>query len=114
MAKLFIAKEVCEVLEPRPPPAVLPHGYRFRSWWGLERTVYAQGGLEVRTVTDEHGEPWFVAKDVCDVLGYANGPKAVRDHCKHSETLKQNESFGLDIPPRGQGRVRDSGTRTSH
>lgn len=36
---------------------------------GLERTLYAQGGLEIRTVTDEHGEPWFVAKDVCDVLG---------------------------------------------
>ncbi|BBZ67987.1 hypothetical protein MINS_34160 [Mycolicibacterium insubricum] len=26
------------------------------------------------------GEPWFVAKDVTDLLGYANGPKAVRDH----------------------------------
>lgn len=25
--------------------------------------------ISVRTLTDEHGEPWFVAKDVCDILG---------------------------------------------
>lgn len=23
----------------------------------------------MRTLTDENGEPWFVAKDVCDILG---------------------------------------------
>ena len=28
------------------------------------------------------GEPWFVGKDVCDVLGYANANKAMGDHCK--------------------------------
>ncbi len=22
---------------------------------------------DVRTVTDENGEPWFIAKDICDV-----------------------------------------------
>lgn len=26
----------------------------------------------VRTLTDETGEPWFVAKDVCDILGHSN------------------------------------------
>lgn len=26
-------------------------------------------GINVRTLTDERGEPWFVLKDVCDVLG---------------------------------------------
>lgn len=25
--------------------------------------------ISVRALTDEHGEPWFVAKDVCDILG---------------------------------------------
>lgn len=34
---------------------------------------------EVRTVTDERGEPWFVAKDVCDVLGVADHTTATRD-----------------------------------
>ena len=26
-------------------------------------------GVTVRTVVDETGEPWFVARDVCDALG---------------------------------------------
>ena len=26
-------------------------------------------GASLRTLTDEAGEPWFVAKDVCDILG---------------------------------------------
>ena len=28
-------------------------------------------GTTLRTLTDENGEPWFVAKDVCDILGTA-------------------------------------------
>lgn len=31
----------------------------------------------VRTVTDDQGEPWFVAADVCDVLGLENVSKAL-------------------------------------
>lgn len=30
----------------------------------------------LRTLTDENGEPWFVAKDVCDILGLENSRKA--------------------------------------
>lgn len=29
-------------------------------------------GAQVRALTDENGEPWFVAKDVCDILGLTN------------------------------------------
>ncbi|ALR09625.2 antirepressor [Xylella fastidiosa] len=36
----------------------------------------------VRTVVDDHGEVWFVGKDVADVLGYANHNKALGDHCR--------------------------------
>lgn len=32
---------------------------------------------EVRVVKDDNGEPWFVAKDVCDVLGLTNSRVAV-------------------------------------
>lgn len=39
-------------------------------------------GATVRVVTDENGEPWFVAKDVCDLLGYANPSDAIGRHCK--------------------------------
>jgi len=31
----------------------------------------------VRVTTDEQGEPWFVARDVCAILGIANGNDAV-------------------------------------
>jgi len=36
-------------------------------------------GLKVRTATDERGEPWFMAKDVCDALELANSRKAISD-----------------------------------
>lgn len=34
-------------------------------------------GSSLRTLTDEAGEPWFVAKDVCDILGMSNPSMAV-------------------------------------
>ena len=36
----------------------------------------------LRVIADEHGEPLFVGKDVCDALGYTNHNKAMGDHCK--------------------------------
>jgi hypothetical protein len=36
-------------------------------------------GREVRTVTID-GEPWFVAADLCTILGYKNSRKAIADH----------------------------------
>ncbi len=35
---------------------------------------------EIRTMTDEKGEPWFVGRDVAEALGYSNAQKAVRKH----------------------------------
>lgn len=35
-------------------------------------TTFAFDGSDVRVVTDEQGDTWFVAKDVCDVLELAN------------------------------------------
>ena len=43
----------------------------------------------VRTATDEKGEPWFCAKDLCDVLGYKRADNAVRQHVNPSDALKQ-------------------------
>lgn len=34
-------------------------------------------GSSLRTLTDEAEEPWFVAKDVCDILGMSNPSMAV-------------------------------------
>ena len=38
---------------------------------------HAFHGHAVRVITDEHGEPWFVAKDVCHVLGIGNTSMAL-------------------------------------
>lgn len=35
-------------------------------------------GASLRTLTDEEGEPWFVAKDVCDILELGNTTNALR------------------------------------
>ena len=35
---------------------------------------------EIRTMTDEKGETFFVGKDVAKALGYSNPLKAIRDH----------------------------------
>ena len=43
----------------------------------------------VRTATDEKGEPWFCAKDLCDALGYKRADNAVRQHVNPSDALKQ-------------------------
>lgn len=34
---------------------------------------------KIRTVTID-GEPWFVAKDLAEILGYSNPRKAIIDH----------------------------------
>ena len=43
----------------------------------------------VRTATDEKGDPWFCAKDLCDVLGYKKASEAVRQHVRSSDTVKR-------------------------
>ena len=37
---------------------------------------------EVRVVRDESGEPLFVGKDVCDLLGHASPSQTFKHHCK--------------------------------
>ena len=43
----------------------------------------------VRTTIDEKGDPWFCAKDLCNVLGYKRADNAVRQHVNPSDALKQ-------------------------
>lgn len=51
----------------------------------------------VRTITDEHGEVWFVASDVCNILGYANSRKAIDDHCKPKGVTKRYTPTECDV-----------------
>lgn len=43
----------------------------------------------LRALTDENGEPWFVAKDVCDILGHSNASMAL-DRLDNDERAKFN------------------------
>ena len=43
----------------------------------------------VRMATDEKGEPWFCAKDLCDALGCKKASDAVKQHVKSSDTAKR-------------------------
>ena len=41
-------------------------------------------------VAEENGEPWFCAKDVTNILGYANGKDALAKHCKSNGVAKRD------------------------
>ena len=43
----------------------------------------------VRTATDEKGEPWFCAKDLCDALGYKKSSDSVKQHVRCDDTMKR-------------------------
>ena len=42
----------------------------------------------IRTL-ELNGEPWFVGKDVAEVLGYSNTQKAIRDHVDEEDKLTE-------------------------
>lgn len=39
---------------------------------------------QVRTI-EKNGEPWFVGKDVADILGYSDTAQAVRKHIDNED-----------------------------
>jgi len=57
-------------------------------------------GAKVRVINKE-GEPWFVAKDVAELLGYAKPENAISRHCKAGITTpKQGGGLVTIIPER--------------
>ena len=44
------------------------------------------GAVRTTTINDE---PWFVGKDVAEILGYTNTPKAIRDHVDDEDKLTE-------------------------
>ncbi|WP_051202405.1 BRO-N domain-containing protein [Desulfovibrio aminophilus] len=55
------------------------------------------GHFEVRVMMDEQGNPWFVAKDVDQALGYVNPRKAVGDHCKKTSAVTIRDTSSNDV-----------------
>lgn len=43
----------------------------------------------VRTATDDKGDPWFCAKDLCDALGYKKACDSVKQHVRYDDTMKR-------------------------
>lgn len=61
---------------------------------------------QVRTVM-QNGEPWFVGKDVCNILGYSNSRDALIKHVDEDDKwVSQNATFES---PRGLTVINESG-----
>ena len=62
--------------------------------------VFSFGNHEIRTTTDEHGEAWFVANDVCAAMGLSNPHKAVADHVDPDDLTQSDtiDSMGRKQP----------------
>ena len=62
-------------------------------------------GTHAVRVTTRDNQPWFVANDVCEALGYRNTSKAISDHIdedeRYNEPLERGGSmlFISDIRP---------------
>lgn len=54
-------------------------------------------------VIEQNGDPWFVGKDVADILGYTNQNEAIRDHVDEEDKLnsKTLSSFELNFKEDG-------------
>ena len=52
--------------------------------------VFSFGNHEIRTVTDEHGEAWFVANDVCEALELENPRDALATHVDSEDVAKHD------------------------
>lgn len=58
-----------------------------------------------------NNEPWFVGKDLTDILGYSNSRKALKDHVdKEDQQILTSRNVTLEnIPNRGLTAVNESG-----
>ena len=62
-----------------------------------ELQIFDFNGQDVR-ITDRNGNPWFIAKDVCDILGHSNSRKALLmldDDEKADVTISYTSSNGV-------------------
>ena len=60
----------------------------------MQPQLFNFNGQQVRTVTIDE-EPYFVGRDLTNILQYSNGPKAIRDHVD-DEDKTVNDSFTVN------------------
>lgn len=83
--------------------AIAPYGKYVEQEASTSTQVFehpAFGNLRV-TLDERTSEPWFVARDVAEMLGYAKSRNAVSEHCKYAKILKGPNSGRLTSSPRG-------------
>lgn len=56
----------------------------------MNPTIFQFYSTVVRTFADNNGEPWFLANDVCEILGYSNPRDAVAKHCRTPGVAKRD------------------------
>lgn len=69
------------------PVSVVPAVFQFESH-------------QIRTIVKD-GEPWFVANDIAETLGYVRPKDAIAQHCKCAEIFKGGKMPPLGNSPRG-------------
>lgn len=64
----------------------------------------------IRTITIDD-EPWFVGKDVAEVLGYSNTKDAIATHIDTEDrtVIQRSENATFEIPNRGMTIINESG-----
>lgn len=74
------------------------------------RTFSFESTSNVRTVVINN-EPWFVGKDVCDALGYANSKDAISTHIdsEDRQIFQRSGNATFEIPTRGLTIINESG-----
>ena len=75
-----------------------------------ELTVFNYESSEVRTLEID-GEPWFVGKDVAEILGYSNTNEVIQEHIDTEDKLNSKTllSCDLDLGQRGGWLINESG-----
>lgn len=67
----------------------------------MELKIFEKSEFGSVRVIMKDGEPWFVARDVAQALGYTDTDQAIRIHCNYAKLFKPVETTGLEIGPRG-------------
>jgi len=71
--------------------------------------------MDVRVYKDENGNPWFVARDVAEILDYKNTRQTIKDHvddedkCVMGQIESQNEGYQNDTPQNNTILINESG-----
>lgn len=62
-------------------------------------------------VIEKDGEPWFVGKDVAEILGYCDTKSALADHVdkEDKQIIQKGQIATFDIPNRGMTIINESG-----